>query len=223
MVAIFVLSIFLLLLSVDLIVLKIQGKVHPAFEPSFSQYDLLSIDDNNFGIPSDIILSKGHTWLKNNKDGLIHIGIDQLGTEALGSLSILNFPSIGKELKRGDILFEGSYGDKTVKFQSPISGIVESVNTDIIGKKISNPYETWGVQLSSKNLAENQGMFFQGSEAINWMRNELEKLRNFINAHSPNVELAGATMYDGGQQTNSMVSLLVDQSVSDFEKEFLSL
>ncbi len=34
MVAIFVLTLFLLFISVDLIVLKIQGKSHPAFEPS---------------------------------------------------------------------------------------------------------------------------------------------------------------------------------------------
>ncbi|HMN49379.1 MAG TPA: hypothetical protein PKD67_09600 [Ignavibacteriaceae bacterium] len=223
MVAIFVLSMFLFLLSVDLIVLKIQGKNHPAFEPSFSQYDLLNIDRDSFAIPSDILLSKGHTWLKNNKDGFIHIGIDEFAAEALGSLSILNFPPIGKELKRGDTLFEGSYGDKIVKFKSPINGIVKSVNTDIIGQKISNPYETWGVRLSSKNFAEDQRMFFQGSEAISWMKKESLKLKNFINAHTPKVELAGATMFDGGQRTNSMISLLVDQSVNDFEKEFLSL
>ena len=36
MVAIFVLTLFLLFISVDLIVLKIQGKSHPAFESSIT-------------------------------------------------------------------------------------------------------------------------------------------------------------------------------------------
>ncbi len=223
MVAIFVLAMFLFFLSVDLIVLKIQGKVHPAFEPSFSQLELSNFLGNNFSIPSDILLSKGHTWLKNNKDGLIQIGIDEFGVKALGTLSILNFPPVGKELQRGDILFEAVYGNNTVKFRSPINGIVDSVNTEILGKKISNPYETWGVRLSSKNFLGNQGMFFKGKEAIDWMKKEFIKLQNFINAHSPNLELAGATMFDGGQKTNDTISSLVDKSLNDFEKEFLSL
>ncbi len=223
MVAIFVLSVFLLFISVDLIVLKIQGKNHPAFEPSFSQFDLLTFDKNSFAVPSNIFFSKGHTWLKKNVDGLIDIGIDEFGMTALGALSILNFPPIGKELKRGETLFEAAYGNKIVKFRSPINGIIESVNTDIIGKKISNPYESWGVQLASKNFAENQGMFFRQSEAIGWMKKEFIKLKDFINAHSPKVELAGTTMFDGGSLSSDTISSLVDNSANDFEKEFLSL
>lgn len=223
MVAIFVLSVFLLFISVDLIVLKIQGKNHPAFEPSFSQFDLLTFDKNSFAVPSNILFSKGHTWLKKNMDGLIDIGIDEFGMTALGALSILNCATMGKELKRGETLFEAAYGNKIVKFRSPINGIVESVNTDIIGKKISNPYESWGVQLSSKNFAENQGMFFRESEAIDWMKKEFIKLKKFINTHSPKVELAGTTMFDGGSLSSDTITSLVDQSANEFEKEFLSL
>lgn len=223
MVAIFVLSLFLLFISVDLIVLKIQGKNHPAFEPSFSQFDLLTFDKNSLTVPSNIFFSKGHTWLKKNKDGLIDIGIDELGITALGALSILKCATMDKELKRGDTLFEGVYGNKIVKFLSPISGIVKSINTDIIGKKISNPYETWGVKLFSKDFKENYCVFLSGGDAVDWMKKEFIKLKNFINSHSPKVDLAGTTMFDGGSLSSDTISLLVDQSANDFEKEFLSL
>lgn len=223
MVAIFVLALFLLLILVDLIVLKIQGKSHPAFEPLLPQFDSLIFDRNSFAIPSNTFFSKGHTWLEKNNEGLISIGIDEFGMMALGALSILNCAPVGKELKRGEMIFEGAYGNKIVKFLSPINGIVKSVNENILGKKISNPYETWGVQLASKDFSYNQKAFFSGTEASNWIKKEYVKLKDFINSHSPKIDFAGTTMFDGGSLSNDIISSLVDRSVNDFEKEFLSL
>lgn len=223
MVAIFVLTMFLLFLSVDLIVLKIQGKYHPAFEPSFAQFDSSVFGRNNLFIPTDISFSKGHTWLKKNSDGLISIGIDEFGTMALGPLSLLNCAAVGRELKRGEIIFEGAYGNKNVKFLSPINGIVKSVNKNILGKKISNPYETWGVQIVSDEFSDNKEMFLSGKEAFTWIKKESIKLKDFIVNHSLKADLAGTTMFDGGSLSNDTISLLVDNSVNDFEKEFLSL
>ena len=223
MVAIFVLTLFLFLISVDLIVLKIQGKSHPAFEPLLAAFDSSVFNRNSFAIPSNILFSKGHTWLEKNNDGLISIGIDEFGMMALGALSILNCAPIGKELKRGEMIFEGAYGNKSVKFLSPINGIVKSINENILGKKISNPYETWGVQLASKDFSDNQKTFFSGTEASNWIKKEYVKLKDFINIHSPKIDLAGTTMFDGGSLSNDTISSLVDQSANDFEKEFLSL
>ncbi|MCX6167758.1 MAG: hypothetical protein NTX65_00325 [Ignavibacteriales bacterium] len=223
MVAIFVLTAFLFILSVDLIVLKIQRKNHPAFVPPLTLHDVEIFNGNIFAIPANIIISKGHTWLKKNTDGIIDIGIDAFGTTALGTLSILKCAEVGKELKRGEMIFEGAYGNKIIKFQSPVNGIVKSLNANIIGNKISEPYETWGVQLISKDFPENRELFFSGREALNWMKKEFIKLNNFIDSHLPNVEMVGTTMYDGGSLTNETASLLVDQSAYDFEKEFLSL
>ena len=223
MVAIFVLALFLSLLTIDFIVLRLQGKYHPAFEPSLSQYDFPVYDGNVITIPSNLFFSKGHTWLKKKKDGLLEIGIDPFGTTALGLLSIQKCAEPGKEIKRGSMIFEGSYGNKTVQFLSPVNGIVKSINADIIGKKISNPYKDWGVQLISEDSPENNDLFFKGSEALNWMKKEFIKLKSFITDHSPKVELAGETMYDGGLLSNDAAVLLVDKSVNDFEKEFLSL
>ncbi len=223
MVAIFVLTAFLFFILVDLVVLKFQGKNHPAFEPSFSQFDLSMFEKNRFVIPENTFFSKGHTWLKEEKNGLVNVGIDEFGMMALGTLSILNCAVTDKELKRGDVLFEGAYGNKNVKFLSPVNGVVQTVNSNIIGKNISNPYKTWGVQLLSKDFSENHEKFYSGNDAANWIKKEYVKLRSFIDTHSPKVNLAGETMYDGGTLSNDMLDSLVDKSASDFEKEFLSL
>ena len=223
MVAIFVLTAFLFFILVDLVVLKFQGKNHPAFEPSFSQFDLSMFEKNRFVIPENTFFSKGHTWLKEEKNGLVNVGIDEFGMMALGTLSILNCAVTDKELKRGDVLFEGAYGNKNVKFLSPVNGVVQTVNSNIIGKNISNPYKTWGVQLLSKDFSENHEKFYSGNDAANWIKKEYVKLKSFINTHSPKLNLAGETMYDGGTLSNDMLDSLVDKSASDFEKEFLSL
>ena len=223
MVAIFVLAVFLSLLTIDFIVLRLQGKYHPAFEPSKSKYNSPVYDGNVIPIPSNLYFSKGHTWLKKNGDGLLEIGIDPFGTTALGALSIQKCAVSGEEIKRGSTIFEGSYGNKPVKFLSPVNGTVKSINADIIGRKISNPYKDWGVRMISKDSPVNGDLFFTGSEALNWMKKEFIKLKGFIDDHSPNVELAGETMYDGGLVSDDAEALLVNKSVNDFEKEFLSL
>jgi glycine cleavage system H protein len=223
MVAIFVLALFLFLVFADLIVLKFQGKYHPAFEPPFPQYETFTFDRRSFSIPSNVFFSKGHTWLRKNNDGLVSIGIDEFGLNALGALSVLSCAETGKQVKRGEIIFEGTYGDKRVKFLSPVNGIVSSVNRNIIGRKISDPYKTWGVQLASKDFSENREMFVSGKDALHWMKKESSKLKTFINDHLPKVEAAGTTMFDGGTLSNNAISSLADMSEIDFEKEFLSL
>jgi glycine cleavage system H protein len=223
MVAIFVLAMFLIFLSVDLIVLKIQGKYHPAFEPSFFQFNSSQVEINNYPIPPDIFFSKGHTWLKKNNEGLISIGIDEFASSALGMISILNCADKGEQLKRGDMIFEAAYGNTNVKFLSPINGLVKSVNSNLIGKRVSNPYEAWGVQIASDDLTDNKQVFYSGKEAFHWIKKESIKLKDFIISHSLKPDLAGATMFDGGSLSNDAISLLVYNSVNDFEKEFLSL
>ncbi|HQI40276.1 MAG: hypothetical protein B6D44_07050 [Ignavibacteriales bacterium UTCHB2] len=223
MVAIFVLAAFLFFILVDLVVLKFQGKYHPAFEPSFSQFDISMFETNKFTIPQNTFFSKGHTWLKEEKNGLVNIGIDEFGMTALGTLAILNCALAGKTIKRGDILFEGAYGNNKVKFLSPVNGIVQTVNPNIINKNISDPYKTWGVQLLSKDLSENHEKFYSGNDAVNWIKKEFIKLKSFLDTHALKPNLAGETMFDGGTLSNDMLYSLVDKSTSDFEKEFLSL
>lgn len=223
MVAIFVLTAFLCFIAIDLIVLKVQGKFHPAFEPVFTLAELSIFDRNSFTVPSNIYLSKGHTWIQKTTEGLLNIGVDALGCKALGTLSLTRCAEQGQHLKRGEVLFEGVYGNRKVKFLSPINGEVRAVNPDIIGKKISTPYESWGVKLLPKDFSKKSKVFLSGTDASTWMKNEFIKLKSFLDNHTPKIDLAGATMYDGGSLSNDVVTSLVDESVNDFEKEFLSI
>ncbi|MFA7228226.1 MAG: hypothetical protein WC061_04260, partial [Melioribacteraceae bacterium] len=91
------------------------------------------------------------------------------------------------------------------------------------GKNISNPYESWGVQILTEDIPKHRDQFLSGSDAVNWMKKEFLKLKDFIDNHLPKVELAGATMYDGGLMSTDAALSLDEKSANEFEKEFLSL
>ncbi len=223
MVAIFVLAAFLLFIAVDLIVLKVQGKYHPAFAPTYQPVDLALFDQNSFIIPSNIFLSKGHTWLQKDKHGLLKIGIDAFANTALGKLSLIKCAMEGEFLHRGDVLFEGTYGNSDVKFLSPVSGEVKFVNTNIIGKTISDPYKQWGVQILPNDFSENFNNIFKGKHASVWLNNEFSKLKRFIDNYLLDTSTVGTTMYDGGRLSKDVFTILSKNNVADFEKDFLSL
>lgn len=198
MVAIFVLAGFISILLLDLLVLKLQGKVHPAFEAPSPIYEAVPSLESGTALPSNLFLSKGHTWLKKNSEGLIEIGIDSFASSALGSLSITKAAEQGSKIKRGDVLFVGNYGTESVEFLSPISGKIKNINRNIIGNKISSPYQTWGIQIDSNDMNKKGNHFFAGKEAIDWLKTESQKLKNILEPNFHNVELVGQTMFDGG-------------------------
>ena len=63
----------------------------------------------------------------------------------------------------------------------------------------------------------------QGNEAIEWMKNEFKKLKEFLNYYPYKPKLAGVTMYDGGNVMKGAVSHLDEIGLRDFEEMFLML
>jgi glycine cleavage system H lipoate-binding protein len=223
MVAICVLTAFVFILLVDHLVLRIQGKVHPAFEPAIAVINLTESTEINYVLPQNIYLSKGHTWLKNNNDGLIEIGVDQFVASALGGLSITKCLDENSTVKRGDVLFAGNYCTEKVEFLSPVNGTVKKINKKIIGNKITNPYGTWGMKIYSEENIDNKKEFFSGNDAVEWMKTEFHKLKLLLEKHDANMELVGETMFDGGAASGSSNYTPTKIIVNNFKKEFLSL
>jgi glycine cleavage system H lipoate-binding protein len=223
MVAIFVLSAFILILMLDHFVLKLQGRTHPAFEPEPGIIGVAGSPVINYELPSNIFLSKGHTWLKKSDDGLTEIGIDLLGSMALGGLSIAKCPEENTRIKHGDVLFVGNYGAEIVEFLSPIKGTVKYTNSNILGKKISNPYDSWGIKVYSEEEINMGNKLFSGKEAVEWIKTEFQNLKKFLEKHNTDLELVGETMFDGGASSDNSNSAPTKLIVNNFKKEFLSL
>lgn len=223
MVAIFVLSSFILILLVDHLVLKFQGRFHPAFEPRTAIINISESQEINYQFPSNFLLSDGHTWLKKDEKGLIEIGVDILAARALGGLSIIKCSEENSIVKKGDVLFMGKYGSEIVEILSPISGKVEQINNKIIGNKILDPYKTWGIKLHSNENIEKGSKLLSDKEAINWLKEEFQRFEIFLQKYKTPLKLVGETMFDGGAEFGMISMMPVKNIVNNFKKEFLSL
>jgi glycine cleavage system H protein len=224
MVAIFVLLTFLLFIAVDWLVLKSQHKKHPAFEKSPSIADIAVFTKELFQAPLAIFLSKGHTWAKKNEDGLIKIGIDEFILKALGKVAIIKTAEAGQTVQQGDVLFEAAVNNRVISFRSPVRGTVKFINPMILNKKITDPYgDDWGVVLSSDNFSEEKNSLFTGAEIKKFLKEEFSRLKDFLHQHTMKPELAGVTMFDGGNVVEGAVSSVTDKGIEEFEKDFLNI
>jgi len=214
MVALFVVLTFILFILVDFLVLKAQGKQHPAFST-------VKVFDSGFMYPGDVYLSTGHTWLKTLKEGMVRIGVDEF---VLKTLSGLNFRTIlpeGAKVKKGDILFSGVSGDKLVNFYAPVNGTISKVNSGI--KNLEDPYKNWVISLQAENLdKEIKSMKFRES-ATSWLSEEYSRLKDFLSFHTGELALAGSTIHDGGNIVEGVVTTLNPSSLNEFEKQFLKV
>jgi glycine cleavage system H protein len=222
MVALFVVLTFLFFILIDLLVLRAQKKTHPAFEPSPYLAERLVFDLSTLSVPGDIFISKGHTWAKKNEYGLIKVGVDDFVVKSLGNFKVTRISEPGTSVKKGEVIFEGISNGNNFKFRSPVDGEVKFTNPGIVGKIIEDPYgDDWSVLMLVPEYEISKYQLFSGNEVKTWMKKEFRRLREFLGTHTIRPELAGATMHDGGNIVEGALSLVTEDGVKDFEKEFL--
>jgi len=219
MVALFVVLTFVLFIAIDFFVLKSQGKEHPAFM-SAHVFDKASIF-----FPAEAFLAKGHMWLKQLKDGFVRLGIDEFILKATGPFSLVALKSEGEQVMKGEPLMEAKFGKHSVLFRSPVQGVIGSVNKNLTGKKVSDPYDTdWAVTFRP---IENSNQLFSsmksGKKATEILKDEFNRFKDFLSFHSGEPELAGVTMADGGNIVEGVLNNFNDEAVKDFEQKFLDI
>lgn len=218
MVALFVVLTFIVFILVDIFILKAQKKKHPAFEetssPVFNKKSLI--------LPKGIFISPGHTWALAEHDGSARIGIDDMIFKALGRISVADLAREGAEIKRGDIIAGAVAGNKRFNFRSPLNGTIKSVNSDLLGKEISDPYSNWAVQIKPSKYNEDVKDLRTGSALADWLNQEFTRFKDFLNANMMKPELVGHTMLDGGNIAEGAVAHIDQEAQEKFEKEFLT-
>jgi len=218
MVPLLALATFVIFLVADYFVLKSQKKEHPAFA-TFSVFNKSSL-----AIPMQYLLSKGHLWLNAMRDGGVKVGIDEFILKAFKKIQLVNFVSEGTEVKKGDVLFSGKVGEHYLNFYSPVNGKVSLVNKNIAGKNIESPYEDdWGLILTPDKSALETAALRTKEKSVQWLEEELRRLKDFLSLHTSDPELVGLTMADGGNIVEGIAGNFSEKTLQAFEKEFLSL
>ncbi len=222
MVAISVVFSFLFFILIDILVLKFQGRTHPAFEKPINEV-LVPTPIYNYDLPDGISLSKGHTWIKKLPDNLLQIGIDNFIIQTFKNIEVNKIPEAGSELKKGDVIMEGVAANKSLKFFSPISGVINKINEGHNNNNVSNPYLKWQVIIKPKNENSEESDLINSYKANLWIKEEFKRLEEFVSKHSFNRELVGDTMYDGGKPIENADLIIIEKNIEDFENEFLKL
>jgi len=155
-----------------------QYTVHAVVRP----VDLIDIE--GIKIPHGYYFHKGHTWLKVEEGSEVRIGLDDFALRMLGPLDRIGAPLIGRALEQdaADIIL--SRGSKRAKARSPISGVVTAVNSKVrrVGSLANHdPYtEGWVLRAHSKNLRNDLQNLMIGHEAIDFFKEEIDRLYRAI-------------------------------------------
>lgn len=72
-------------------------------------------------------MSEETLWVKQVEEGQM-VGLTPTAQDDLGSITFAMLPKVGKEIKQGDPVVELEAEKAVVEYDSPVSGVVVSIN-----------------------------------------------------------------------------------------------
>jgi len=169
--------------------IKRQDKIQKQLKPKVHITHVPASDDftqGEFAIPGGVFIEKNHTWVSMNQAGIAKIGIDDFAKKLIGRVYSVELPNLGMNVKAGQPLFTIKQGNRSITFNSPVSGKVSQINTilkDNIDALDITPYErNWVCALDAENLDnEIKGMHI-GKSAVAFFQEDIEKFKSVFTA-----------------------------------------
>lgn len=163
--------------------------ITPSTEESGSRHE--------FNVPAGIFVSRNHTWVNIEMNGIARIGIDDFVRKIIKQIDKVELPKANKEVKKGELLFSIKHNAHTIDIASPISGKVTLINTEHLEHPdliALSPFElSWMCCIEPTNLADELQSLKIGADTINWYREEIDRY----------VEIARGIDQDGAQAAST--------------------
>jgi glycine cleavage system H protein len=109
-------------------------------------------------VPSNLHYTKDHEWVKVEGDGTVTVGITDYAQAALGDVTFIDLPKVGKQLEAADVFGTVESVKAASDLYSPVSGEVIAINSslndtpDLVNRE---PYEkAWMIKIKLKSSAE---------------------------------------------------------------------
>ena len=164
-----------------------------------------------------MFISEGHCWAAVAQNGTARIGIDDFGKKLIGKIDDIEFPNLGMSAKQGEPLFSVKQGRRTIAFNSPLSGKVAAINSDILENLESmdiSPYEkNWICKIDADNLDTELQNLKIGKTAVTFYQNELDLYRDTI-------KKAGKLLEEDKEEKFDFDKLFVGQLETMEDKEW---
>jgi glycine cleavage system H protein len=215
MVALFVASMFIGFVLVDVVVQALQAR----------RVAVSTAADVPWNVPKGFYLSEGHTWFRPDSSVGLRVGADALVARALGAAEKVILPKLGESVKAGQPLFQLQYHGRELKIPSSITGHVAALNPGL-GKRpelvAQDPYGSgWVCAITPTQSDGGSGDMRSGEKATAWLEQEFHRFREFLSLQvSPDPALS-ASYPDGGLPAVGSLTHLGRGGWQAFEAEFL--
>lgn len=154
-----------------------RPKVH-LITPSIGE----ATSKKEFNVPAGIFFSPAHLWVNVGMNGLVRVGLDDFTVKILETVDDIDLPEEKKKVNKGEPLFSISNRDIKISFPSPISGIIASVNSNLVDhlEYLSmKPYELgWICSFEPEQINEDIQSLKIGASTVNWYEKEIDKYQN---------------------------------------------
>lgn len=113
-------------------------------------------------VPADLRYTKDHEWVQLSGDGTATIGITDHAQAALGDVTFVDLPKVGKVLAHGDVFGTVESVKAASDLYSPVSGEILATNPDLNNSPDlvnREPYGgAWMIKVKMTNIAELAGL-----------------------------------------------------------------
>lgn len=173
-----------LLAFVKKTLIKRQDKIQKQLKPKVHITHLPAASDfikGEFSIPGGVFINKNHTWLSINQEGIAKVGIDDFAKKLIGKIDAVELPNLGMNVKAGQPLFTVRQGNRSVTFNSPVTGKVSQVNTllkENPGALEVTPYDkNWICALDTDKIDDEIKGLNIGKSAVKFFQDDIEKFK----------------------------------------------
>ena len=139
---------------------------------------------HEFRLPGGMFISSSHVRVSITVPGIVRLGMDDFARKMIGHIDGIDLPAEGVALKRGDPLFSIRQGGRTATFHTPISGVVQSLNTDLpqnLDWLERHTYENgWVCSMKPDHLADELAQMNIGDKAAAWYQMEMVRLQQLL-------------------------------------------
>jgi len=229
MVALLVIATILAFVLMDLVIQKVEK----AYLPQAASAGAAAMEAGHGGaeiplrvgqiyMPANLFFHRGHTWASVLGTGMVRVGADDFIRKVAGGIEAVSLPKIGDEVKQGDRLITIGHGQRKVSLPVPVDGVITAVNAAGTEQGGAGLYETgWLLEIKPKTLSRNLRTLRIADSAVQWIKDETDRLKDFVSGQVYEGKLAGQTAADGGLPVDGILARLGDEAWAEFDNKFI--
>jgi glycine cleavage system H protein len=160
--------------------------------------------------PNDVYYHDGHAWAKLDEGNRVRIGLDDFTQQVMGDIEDIEIPSIGSQLKQGEVAWKLSQGKRKLSQLAPLGGTVVELNEKLIKDPSlanSSPYEKgWILKIQPEAFSEEMPELMDSFQFQVHFDRLKAKLRSSFNHQS-----LGMVYGDGGEVIKGVGGILEER------------